>query len=113
MVVFPLHYQVVGQDDYMLEIRVSVDGEYLVNSGDYTSHTPRRGTLDKHQRARLTAALEGLVDARDYPAPEGAIGFVAELALGEGPQTRRLRFWEGALDEAPALSAAVRAIETL
>jgi hypothetical protein len=113
MLHLPLRYRVVGQDDYMLEIDVGADGCFVVNSGDYTSHEPRRGTLTPSQEARLTGLLDQLGDPREHPAPEGASGFMAFLTLGEGGQTRVYRFWEGALAEDPGLEAVVRALEVL
>jgi hypothetical protein len=109
----PLRYRVVGQDDYMLEIDVGADGCFVVDSGDYTSHEPRRGALTPGQGARLTGLLDRLGEPRDHPAPEGAEGFVAILTLGDGGQTRVFHFWEGALAEDPGLEAVVRALEVL
>ncbi len=117
MSIFPLSYRVVGQDDYMLEIAVGTDGGYCVNCGDHTSHEPRSGTLDKTRRAKLEAvmgrAVECLGQSWTSPAPEGAEGFNAELALGEGAARRVFRFWEGALGEQPELEAAVRELEVI
>ncbi len=109
----PVHYRVVGDDDYMLEITVGSDGAFVVNSGDHTSHKPRHGMLDQVQRERLTAVLAGLGPSRDHPAPAGAPGFMAALTLGEGADARVFRFWEGALDEEPQLRAAVRELDVI
>lgn len=109
----PVHYRVVGDDDYMLEITVGSDGAFVVNSGDHTSHKPRHGMLDQVQRERLTAVLAGLGPSRDHPAPAGAPGFMAALTLGEGADVRVFRFWEGALDEEPQLRAAVRELDVI
>jgi hypothetical protein len=110
---FPVHYRVVGEFDYMLEVTVDPDGAFTVNSGDHTSHAPRHGTLDRHQRERLQAALAHLGESRDHPAPDGAPGFMAELTLGAGADGRVFRFWEGALDEELALKAVVRELELI
>lgn len=109
----PLSYRVVGEDDYMLEIEVAASGDFEINSGDYTSHEPRRGTLSSNQRADLSHLLAQLGDAREHPAPPGASGFVATLTLGEGDQAKVYRCWEGALSEDPSLEAVVRALEIL
>lgn len=109
----PLHYRVVGQDDYMLDIRIETTGDYRIDRGDHTSHKPQQGQLDATQRARLTALAETLGEPREYPAPPGATGFMAELTLGAPPQDRRYRIWEGALDEAPDLRAFIRALEVI
>lgn len=117
MSLLPLSYRVVGEDDYMLEIQVAADGDFQVNSGDYTSHEPRRGTLSPTQRASLTALLDQLGEPRVHPAPQGAQGFMATLTLGEplggSSQVQTYRFWEGALVEDPSLEAVVRALEVL
>ena len=110
---FPVHYRVVGEFEYMLEVTVDRDGGFVVNSGDHTSHKPRHGTLDRHGRERLQAVLEQLGEPRDHPAPDGAPGFMAELTLGEGGEARVFRFWEGALDEELALKAVVRELEVI
>ncbi len=109
----PIHYRVVGQDDYMLVIDVAADGSFAIDSGDYTSHKPRRGTLDPTRQAHLSQLIDSLRKPRDLPAPEGAEGFVAELRIGEGASVRSEQFWEGALDRAPEIRALVRALEVL
>ncbi len=113
MSLLPLSYRVVGQDDFMLEISVSAAGEYVVNTGDYASHTPRQGLLKGEHMAQLMAALEQLGEAREHPAPEGTSGFVAELVVGSGPGTRVYHFWEGALDEEPDLKSIVHQLDLI
>lgn len=109
----PLSYRVVGEDDYMLEIAVTAHGDFEINSGDHTSHEPRRGTLTAPQRANLASLLGQLGGAREHPAPAGASGFMATLTLGGEGQAQVFRFWEGALVEDPSLEAVVRALEVL
>jgi hypothetical protein len=109
----PLSYRVVGEDDYMLEITVAANGAFEVNSGEHTSHEPRRGTLRQGERDRLSALLDQLGEAREHPAPPGALGFMATLTLGGPGQARSFRFWEGALADDPGLEAVVRALEVL
>jgi hypothetical protein len=113
MAMVPLSFRVVGQDDYMLEIHVDRDGGYAVNSGTYTSETPRRGILTQGQEAELAKALASLGAPGDRAAPSGAEGFMAELTVGDGDDARVYRFWEGALDEDPHLRAVVRQLELI
>ncbi len=113
MAMVPLFFQVVGQDDYMLEIHVDRDGGYVVNSGTYTSATPRSGVLTPAQKAELTKALAGLGSPSDHAAPSGAEGFMAELTVGDADEARVYRFWEGALDEDPHLRTVVRQLELI
>jgi hypothetical protein len=109
----PLSYRVVGEDDYMLEIEVAADGCFMINSGDHTSHEPRRGILTPDQRSDLIALLERLGGAREHPAPAEASGFMATMTLGDVGQGHKFGFWEGALVEDPDLEALVRALEVL
>lgn len=108
-----IHYRVVGQDDYMLDINVSEDGGFVIDAGDFTSHKPTHGNLDPEHAKRLNAALAQLGEPREHSAPADAVGFVAELTLGNGPTVRHYRFWEGALDDDPDLKRLVRVLETL
>ncbi|MGE5155045.1 MAG: hypothetical protein ACM3ST_13645 [Bdellovibrio bacteriovorus] len=109
----PLSYRVVGEDDYMLEIEVAANGDFAINSGDYTSHEPRRGTLSASQRANLLSLLGRLGAVREHPAPAGASGFMATLILSGQGQDQVFRFWEGALAGDASLEALVRALEVL
>jgi len=109
----PLSYRVVGEDDYMLEIEVADDGRFRINSGDHTSHEPRRGILTAGQHSDLIGLLERLGGPREHPAPTEAPGFIATLTLGGIGKSHIFRFWEGALAEDPDLEALVRALEVL
>lgn len=109
----PLSYRVVGEDDYMLEIEVATDGRFRINSGDHTSHEPRRGILTAGQHSDLLGLLARLGGPREHPAPAEASGFMATLTLGGIGQGHIIRFWEGALAEDPDLEALVRALEVL
>ncbi|NEX22859.1 hypothetical protein G3480_21575 [Thiorhodococcus mannitoliphagus] len=113
MALKPVHYRVVGQDDYMLDIRVEASGAYRIDCGDHSSHKPRRGQLTVAEQARLQALIEALGEPCEHPAPEGASGFVAELRVGSAPDVGSYRFWEGALEQAPDLHALVRALEVI
>ncbi|KXX65441.1 hypothetical protein [Marichromatium gracile] len=109
----PLHYRMIGQDDYAVEIRIDATGDYCIENGDYTSHAPRRGCLDETQRARLQRLTSALGAPDERPAPTDTSGFIVELSIGEGATQRRYRVWEGALAEDPELEALVRALEVL
>lgn len=109
----PLRYRVVGQDDYMLDIQIDADGAYRIDCGDHASHEPRRGRLSAEEIARLTSLIDALGAPREHPAPAGATGFIAELALGAAPDSRVYRFWEGALEEEADLVPLIRALEVI
>ena len=109
----PLSFRVVGEDDYMLEISVDTAGAFRVNSGDHTSHEPRAGVLTPPQMSELMDLLAALGEPRDLPAPPGANGFMATLALGDPGHAQSWRFWEGALEEDGDLARVVRALEVI
>ncbi|HSO82611.1 hypothetical protein [Thiocapsa sp.] len=108
-----VHYRVVGQDDYTLEIILEPTGAYRVDCGDHTSHKPRQGALDERQTREITALLDALGAPREHPAPAGATGFIAELTLGAPPDARVYRVWEGELAEEPDVMALIRALEVI
>jgi hypothetical protein len=108
-----IRYHVVGQDDYMLNIDVEPDGTFSIDYGDYTSHKPAQGSMDQAHQERLNALLDALGESAEYPAPQGASGFMAELTIGEGASQRHFHFWEGALAQQPALNDLIRALEVL
>lgn len=113
MATFPVHFRVVGESEYMREVTIDHAGEFVVNTGDHTSHEPRHGTLDGRRRERLLDLLGALGTPRDHPAPDGATGFMAELTLGEGAKAQVFRFWEGAMEDEPALKAVVSELEMI
>ncbi len=108
-----MHYRVVGQDDYMLDITLESDGSYRVDCGDHTSHEPRRGKLEASQIKTLSDLVGALGAPREHPAPTGATGFLAELSVGEPPATRVYRVWEGELQQEPDIMALIRALEVI
>ncbi|NCA68793.1 MAG: hypothetical protein EOM91_01595 [Sphingobacteriia bacterium] len=108
-----VHYRVVGQDDYMLEITLESDGAYRIDCGDHTSHTPRRGMLAPEQLAALDSLISALGAPREHLAPAGATGFLAELTIGEQPVTRVFKVWEGAIQDEPDLMPLIRALEVI
>jgi hypothetical protein len=108
-----VHYRVVGQDDYMLEITLEPSGTYRIDCGDHTSHKPRQGMLDDAQIRTLTRLIDALGTPREHPAPDGASGFMAELVVGDPPAIRAYRVWEGEMEEEPDVMALIRAMEII
>jgi hypothetical protein len=109
----PITYQVVGEEDYALKIRIDHDGQYVVDSGTYTTQPPRKGRLDDAQQQQLLDALRTLGIPRSHPVPEGGHAFEAQLTVGEPGHEANYFFWEGALEEDPPLNSLVRLIERL
>ena len=110
---FHVFYQVVGEEDYAFEIEIFESGEYVVNSGTYTSEPPRRGRMTKDQQARLLDAVEELGLPREHAQPEGSTAFMATLTVGREGESATYRFWEGALEEDASLNQLVRLMELL
>ena len=108
-----IRYQVVGEEDYAFEVRISPTGEYEVNSGTYTTEPPRKGTLSGEQKAELAAAIKALGTPNEYPVPEGGKAFDAHLTIGEDDEAVHASFWEGALEQDPGLRTLVRILEKL
>lgn len=110
----PMHYQVVGEEDYALVISIDENGAYTVVSGTYTSEPPRSGQLSEAMQASLLEAVETLGVPTPHDAPEGAAdAFRARLTLGSGSETIVYPFWEGALQEDEDLLRLVRLLEQL
>ena len=109
----PVRYQVVGEEDYMLDISVAANGRYVVESGSYTSQEPRKGQLSDEQVDRLISALGELSQPVDHPMPTGADAFQAHLTLGKGEEQTTIDFWEGALENDARLAAVVRELELI
>ena len=78
----PITYEVVGEEDYALKISVAGNGEFVVESGTYTSHEPRKGKLTEVQESQLLDAIKALGLPREHPMPEGATAFEARLTVG-------------------------------
>lgn len=108
-----IKYQVVGEEDYAFQVKISRTGEYEVNSGTYTSHPPRKGTLTKEQKAELLAAIKTLDTPKAHPMPKGGSAFEAHLTIGEEADAMSYTFWEGALEEDAKLKDLVRLLEML
>jgi hypothetical protein len=110
---FPIRYQVVGEEDYMLEISIFDNGEFVINSGTYTSERPRKGRMSGEQESQMKAAVEALGLPREHPLPEGSAAFMATLTIGREGEEASYRFWEGALEEDEELKRLVRLMELL
>jgi hypothetical protein len=110
----PIKYQVVGEEDYAFVIRIDSDGEYVVNSGTYTSEAPRSGKLTRRQEQDLLDAVHALGIPAAHPMPEGsADAFKAQLFVGEGDNAVNYPFWEGALEQDEKLGRLVRLLESI
>jgi hypothetical protein len=109
----PIKYQVVGEEDYAFEVKISSNGEYEVNSGTYTSQPPRTGMLTEEQEVELLAAIKALGIPREHPMPQGGEAFKAHLTVGEEGESVTYPFWEGALEEDARLKDLVRLLEML
>ena len=109
----PIKYQVVGEEDYALRIDIRETGEFVVDSGTYTSQKPRRGRLTAAQEEGLRAALRALGIPREHPLPPGATAFEARLTVGAEGEAAIYTFWEGALEEDAELNRVVRLLEVL
>jgi hypothetical protein len=112
----PMHsikYQVVGEEDYAFEVKISSTGEYEVNSGTYTTEPPRKGTLTEEQEVDLLAAIKALGIPNEHPVPQGGNAFEAHLTIGEEDEAVTYSFWEGALEDDPRLNDLVRRLEML
>lgn len=109
----PISYQVVGEEDYALKITIDDGGGYVIESGDYTSHPPRKGRLSVEQEQQLVDAIMALGLPREHPMPEGATAFEAQLTVGAKGQEAHYVFWEGALEEDVQLNFLIRLLERL
>jgi len=109
----PIRYQVVGEEDYALRISIADNGDFVVDSGTYTSQPPRSGKLTDEQQRQLTAAIMSLGLPREHPMPEGASAFEAELTVGGPGKEVSYVFWEGALEQDAKLNALIRLLELI
>lgn len=109
----PISYQVVGEEDYAFGIQIQANGDFVINSGTYTSQPPRTGCLTQAQELEILRAIEALGIPAAHPMPEGGAAFEARLVIGEPGQEVAYPFWEGALEEDEALNKLVRLLERL
>ena len=108
-----IKYSVVGEEDYAYEVKISSTGEFVVNSGTYTTEPPRKGRLTEEQEIDLLAAIKALGIPKVHPVPQGGNAFEAHLTIGEEDEAVTYSFWEGSLEEDPKLNALVRLLEKL
>lgn len=108
-----IRYQVVGEEDYAIEVKISSTGEYEVNSGTYTTQPPRKGKLTEEQEAELVAAIKALGIPNAHPVPPGGNAFEAHLTIGEEEEAVNYSFWEGALEEDPKLKGLIQLLGKL
>ena len=108
-----INYQVVGEEDYAFEVKISKSGDYEINSGTYTTLPPRKGKLTEEQEINLLAAIKALGIPNEHPVPEGGNAFEAHLTIGEEDEAVTYTFWEGALEEDFRLNNLVRLLEKL
>ena len=108
-----IRYQVVGEEDYAFEVKISSTGEYEVNSGTYTTRPPQKGTLTEELEVNLMAAIKALGIPKEHPVPQGGVAFEAHLTIGDEDEAVAYSFWEGALEEDPKLNDLVRLLEKL
>jgi len=110
----PIKYQVVGEEDYAFVISVNHRGEFSISSGTYTSDPPRSGMLTPEQENAIEEAIHALGIPEEHPMPEGAAdAFEARLIIGEGSDAVVYPFWEGALEQDSKLQNLVRLLELL
>ena len=109
----PMKYEVVGEEDYALKISIAGAGDYVVDSGTYTSQEPRKGELTPTQETELIDAVKALGLPRAHPMPEGATAFEAHLTIGRPGEEVEYAFWEGALEEDADLNKLIRLLEKL
>ena len=62
----PIKYQVVGEEGYAFEVKISGTGEYEVNSGTYTSQPPKTDILTEEQEVELLTAIKALGIPSNY-----------------------------------------------
>ncbi len=109
----PIKYQVVGEEEYAFHLEIDEQGDFVVDTGTYTTQKPRSGSLTTQQKSDLIAAIKALGIPMEHPLPSGIESFESKLVIGEGSQAIVYPFWEGALEEDPKLRNLVRLLEVL
>lgn len=110
---FPIRYQVVGEEDYAVVIEIAQTGEFSIEGGTYTTDKPRKGLMTGEQEEGIRQAVQALGLPTEHPPPEGSAAFIATLTLGTGGDAVTYRFWEGALEQDAELKNLVRQLELL
>ncbi|MGD8908411.1 MAG: hypothetical protein PVI92_03620 [Chromatiales bacterium] len=109
----PIKYQVVGEEEYTFRLEIDNQGDFMVDTGTYTTQKPRSGSLTARQKSDLMAAIKVLGVPMDHPMPPGVEAFESKLVIGEGSEAVIYSFWEGALEEDTKLRSLVRLLEVL
>lgn len=110
----PLHFHVVGEEDYAFDIKIDTHGQYHISGGTYTSDRPRSGQLTQGQKQALENAIIALGSLEEHQAPQDAAdAFRARLTLGEGESANIYPFWQGALQEDSKLQNLIRLLEMI
>jgi hypothetical protein len=109
----PIKYQVVGEEEYAFRLEIDDTGDFIVDTGTYTTQKPRSGSLTAQQKSDLMASIKTLGIPMDHPMPSGVEAFESKLVIGEGSEAMVYFFWEGALEEDPKLRNLVRLLEVL
>ncbi len=110
----PIHYQVVGEEDYAFDVSIDCQGGFNISDWSYTSNRQRSGQLTPEQQQNLLTAIDELGIPQRHPIPDDAAdAFEAKLEVGTGEDALIYPFWEGALESDYRLSHLVRMLETL
>jgi hypothetical protein len=109
----PIKYQVVGEEEYTFRVEIDDQGDFVVDTGTYTTQKPRSGSLTAQQKSDLMAAIKNLGIPAEHPMPAGTEAFESKLVIGGGNDTLVYPFWEGALEEDPKLRNLIRMLEVL
>jgi hypothetical protein len=109
----PIKYQVVGEEEYTFRVEIDNQGDYVVDTGTYTTQKPRSGSLTTQQKSDLLAAIKNLGIPVEHPMPAGSEAFQSKLVIGGGNDALVYPFWEGALEADPKLRHLIRMLEVL
>ncbi|MEJ2406065.1 MAG: hypothetical protein P8171_17540 [Candidatus Thiodiazotropha sp.] len=109
----PIKYQVVGEEEYAFRLEIDDRGDFVVDTGTYTTQKPRSGSLTSQQKSDLMAAIKTLGIPTEHPMPAGVEAFASKLVIGEGGDALVYPFWEGALEEDDKLRNLVRLLEVI
>ena len=109
----PIMYQVVGEEEYAFRLVIDDKGDFVVDTGTYTTQKPRSGSLTGQQKSELMGAIKALGIPSEHPMPSGVEAFESKLVIGEGSEALVYPFWEGALEEDPKLRNLIRLLEVV
>ena len=109
----PIMYQVVGEEEYAFRLVIDGKGDFVVDTGTYTTQKPRSGCLTDQQKSELMGAIKALGIPDEHPMPSGVEAFESKLVIGEGSEALVYPFWEGALEEDPKLRNLIRLLEVV